>query len=167
MDTMNAPNAMTSAKSTAKKILIVDDERHIRTLLKQSLRKLTDAGAVLLFAENGVEAMRFIERERPALIFLDLMMPGLHGFDVCLLAKSEPRYNNPHIIILSARSQSLDKQMGSISGADEYITKPFDPEFVAARATEILRIDLTATAEVPAVSTNPSNPNPATASASN
>jgi DNA-binding response OmpR family regulator len=162
MDAANITNTTNDAKSTVKKILIADDERHIRTLLKQSLRKLTEAGVVLLIAENGAEAMRFIERERPALIFLDLMMPGLHGFDVCLLAKSDPRYNDPYIIILSARSQALDKQMGSISGADEYITKPFDPEYVAARAVEVLKIDLTATAEVPVVSPTVSAPNTVT-----
>jgi len=157
IDGLNTINGTNTAKNTTKKILIVDDERHIRTLLKQSLRKLTDAGVILLIAENGADAMRFIERERPALIFLDLMMPGLHGFDVCLLAKSDPRFNNPYIIILSARSQSLDKQMSSISGADEYIIKPFDPEYVATRATEILKIDLTATAEVPIVNISAQN----------
>ena len=140
---------MDAIKSHPPKILIVVDERHIRTLLKQSLRKLTESGVTLLIAENGTDAMRFIERERITLIFLDLMMPGLHGFDVCLLAKSEPRYNNPYIIILSARSQALDKQMGSISGADEYITKPFDPEYVAARAAQILKIELRPAVEQP------------------
>ena len=149
---------MTDTSSThAAKILIVDDQRHIRTLLKQSLRKLADSGVTILVAENGVEAMRFIDHEHPALIFLDLMMPDLHGFDVCLLAKSEARYNNPYIIVLSARSQTLDKQMASISGADEYITKPFDPETIAARAAAILHIDLNST---PTATTAPTSDDP-------
>ncbi len=126
----------------AKKILVVDNERHIRTLLKQALRKLAEAGVVLITAESGVEALRMIDSERPDLIFLDLMMPGLHGFDVCRLIKADPHTRHIYVAILTARGQFVDKQMGSLCGADEYITKPFDPEAVAARSREILRIGL-------------------------
>jgi two-component system alkaline phosphatase synthesis response regulator PhoP len=123
-----------------KKILIVDNERHIRTLLKQSLYQLAKQGVKLLTAENGQEALKLLDAEHPDLIFLDLMMPGLNGFDVCRLIKSDVQLRSTYIIILTARSQSVDKLMGNIVGADEYIVKPFDPEMIAQRATQILKI---------------------------
>ncbi|MEP7286126.1 MAG: response regulator [Chloroflexota bacterium] len=124
--------------NTSKKILIVDNERHIRILLTQALHKLEKVGVQIFAAENGLEALRLIDIEHPDLIFLDLMMPGLHGFDVCRLIKSDPTMKHSHIIILTARSQSVDKQMGSISGADEYLVKPFDPMKILEHAGTIL-----------------------------
>jgi two-component system, OmpR family, alkaline phosphatase synthesis response regulator PhoP len=129
-----------------KKILIVDNERHIRTLLRQSLYQLAKEGVQIFMAENGVEALKIIDAEHPDLVFLDLMMPGLHGFDVCRLIKSDPKGKNTHVIILTARSQSVDKQMGNISGGDEYIVKPFDPAYIAMRAREVLQIQAEACA---------------------
>lgn len=126
-----------------RKILIVDNERHIRTLLQQALQKLTKAGIQLLTAEDGMQALKLIDTERPDLIFMDLMMPGLHGFDVCRLVKSDPRLHHTYIIILSARSQFVDRQMGSVVGADEYIVKPFDPIQIAERAQKILEVQTT------------------------
>lgn len=123
-----------------KKILIVDNERHIRTLLKQSFYQLARQGVKVLAAEDGKEALKMLDLERPDLIFLDLMMPGINGFDVCRLIKSDASVRNTHIIILTARSQSVDKLMGSIVGADEYMVKPFDPEIVASRARQILKV---------------------------
>jgi two-component system alkaline phosphatase synthesis response regulator PhoP len=132
---------MTDTTNTPlKKILIVDNERHIRTLLKQSLYQLAKQGTKLLTAENGQEALKLLDAEHPDLIFLDLMMPGLNGFDVCRLIKSDVQLRSTYIIILTARSQSVDKLMGNIVGADEYIVKPFDPEMIAQRAAEILKI---------------------------
>ncbi len=123
-----------------KKILIVDNERHIRTLLKQSLYQLEKKGVKLLTAETGQDSLRLLDAEHPDLIFLDLMMPGLNGFDVCRLIKSDVHLRNTYIVILTARSQSVDKLMGNIVGADEYIVKPFDPEMIARRAQQILKI---------------------------
>lgn len=124
----------------SKKIVIVDNELHIRMLMTQALRKLEKAGVRIFTAENGDQALEIIDREQPDLIFLDLMMPGLHGFDVCRLIKSYYLTREAHIVIVSARSQMIDKQMGSISGADGYIVKPFDPEMIARRAQEILKL---------------------------
>src|SRR5579859_3585684 len=126
--------------SNPKKVLIVDNERHIRMLMMQALRKLHDAGVALFSAEDGLEALKLIDAEHPDLIFLDLMMPGLHGFDTCRLIKSDPANANSHVIIVTARTQSVDRQMGSVSGADEYIVKPFDPMYIAERARQILQI---------------------------
>jgi two-component system, OmpR family, alkaline phosphatase synthesis response regulator PhoP len=123
-----------------KKILIVDNERHIRTLLKQSLYQVQKQGVKLITAEDGQQALKMIDAEHPDLVFLDLMMPGLNGFDVCRLIKSDHRVRNTYVIILTARSQSVDKAMGNIVGADEYIVKPFDPDMVARRAQQILKL---------------------------
>jgi two-component system, OmpR family, alkaline phosphatase synthesis response regulator PhoP len=131
---------MTAPLTLEKKILIVDNERHIRTLLKQSLYQLSKRGVKLITAENGQDALKMLDVERPDLLFLDLMMPGMNGFDVCRLIKSDPRSRNTYIVILTARSQSVDKAMGNIVGADEYIVKPFDPEMIAKRAMQILQI---------------------------
>jgi two-component system alkaline phosphatase synthesis response regulator PhoP len=124
--------------TTPKKILIVDNEPHIRLLLAQALHSLGKEGVLILTAENGVEALKLLDVEHPDLVFLDLMMPGLHGFDVCRLIKSDYRLKHTYIVILTARSQSVDKQMGSISGADEYMVKPFNPLTIAERARQIL-----------------------------
>jgi len=131
---------ITVQPNNPKKILIVDNERHIRILMIQALRKLHEAGVSLSSAEDGFEALKLIDAEHPDLIFLDLMMPGLHGFDTCRLIKSDPANRNTHVIIVTARTQSVDRQMGSVSGADEYIVKPFDPMYIAERARQILQI---------------------------
>ena len=124
--------------TSPKKILIVDNEVHIRILLAQALYSLAKEGVQLLLAENGVEALNLLDREQPDLVYLDLMMRGLYSFDICRLIKSDYKLKNTYIVILSAHSQSVDKQMGSISGADEYIVKPFKPLIVAERARQIL-----------------------------
>jgi DNA-binding response OmpR family regulator len=123
-----------------KKILIVDNERHIRMLMTQALRKLQSSGVEIFSAESGFDALKLIDAEHPDLIFLDLMMPGLHGFDTCRLIKSDPATRNTYVIIVTARTQSVDRQMGSISGADEFIVKPFDPMYIAERAAQVLHI---------------------------
>jgi two-component system alkaline phosphatase synthesis response regulator PhoP len=133
-------NSATNVTQASKKILIVDNELHIRMLLSQALYGLAKEGVKVLTAENGVEALRMIDLERPELVFLDLMMPGLNGFDVCRLIKSDYKMKDCYIIVLTARSQSVDKQMSSISGADEYIVKPFNPLDIAQRARELLRL---------------------------
>src|SRR5260221_228026 len=94
-----------AANSTqaVKKILIVDNEVHIRVLLTQALYSLAKEGVKVLAAENGVEAIMKIDQERPDLIFLDLMMPGLNGFDVCRLIKSDYQLKDSYIIIMTAR----------------------------------------------------------------
>ncbi len=121
-----------------KKILIVDNELHIRILLTQALLGLAREGVRLFTAESGTEALKLIDLERPDLVFLDVMMPGLNGFDVCRLIKSDYRMDNCYIIIVTARSQHVDQQMGSISGADEYLVKPFNPLTIGQRAREVL-----------------------------
>jgi len=138
-----------SVTPIVKKILIVDNEAHIRILLTQALHGLLKEGVRLFTAENGDEALKSIDREHPDLVFLDLMMPGLHGFDVSRLIKSGQHTKNTYVIILTARNQSLDRQMGNISGADEYVVKPFDPLLIAQKARSILGLNAPAVVPVP------------------
>ncbi len=122
----------------SKKILIVDDEPHLRLLLEQTLEELEDEGVELLTAENGEEAIEAIITEKPDLVFLDVMMPKLNGFDVCNAVKNELQISKIYIIMLTAKGQDFDKQKGQQVGVDMYMTKPFDPDEVLEKSLEIL-----------------------------
>jgi two-component system, OmpR family, alkaline phosphatase synthesis response regulator PhoP len=121
-----------------QKILIVDDEPHIRLLLEQTLEELEDENVELLTACNGKEALETIEAEHPQLVFLDVMMPHLNGFDVCQKVKRELALTDIYIIMLTAKGQEFDKQQGAEVGADRYMTKPFDPDDVVATSRQVL-----------------------------
>lgn len=124
-----------------KTILIVDDEAHIRVLLEQTLEDLEDEGVELLAATNGQEALEIIKNQTPSLVFLDVMMPKMNGFDVCQTVKNELQLQNTYIIMLTAKGQEFDLQKGKEAGADLYITKPFDPDEVMERSQEILGLN--------------------------
>ena len=121
-----------------KKILIVDDEPHIRLLLEQTLEDLEDGGVELITAENGEEALEAIETERPDIVFLDVMMPKMNGMEVCRKVKKELGLDEVFIVLLTAKGQELDKQKGQEVGANVYMTKPFDPEVILNKAREVL-----------------------------
>jgi DNA-binding response OmpR family regulator len=123
-----------------KKILIVDDEAHLRMLIQQTLEDLQDEGVELLTAGNGEEALETIKAEKPNLVFLDVMMPKMSGFDVCHAVKNELGMKEVHIVLLTAKGQEFDKQKGQEAGADLYMTKPFDPDALLAKAKEVLGI---------------------------
>jgi two-component system, OmpR family, alkaline phosphatase synthesis response regulator PhoP len=122
----------------AMKILIVDDEPHLRTLIQQTLEELEDDGVELLTAANGEEALETIRQEQPNLVFLDVMMPKKNGFDVCNAVKNELGLSNIYIILLTAKGQEFDRQRGQEVGADLYMTKPFDPDALIAKARSVL-----------------------------
>ncbi len=122
------------------KILIVDDEPHLRALIQQTLEELEDDGVELLTATNGQEALDTIQAERPNLVFLDVMMPLKNGFDVCHAVKHELKISPIHIILLTAKGQEFDRARGQEVGADLYMTKPFDPDALVAQARTVLGI---------------------------
>jgi two-component system alkaline phosphatase synthesis response regulator PhoP len=122
----------------SRTILIVDDEAHIRMLIQQTLEELEDEGVDLLTATNGEEALAAIESAKPNLVFLDVMMPKVSGFDVCRRAKSDLGLSDTYIVLLTAKGQEFDRQKGYESGADLYMTKPFDPDALLAKAREVL-----------------------------
>ncbi|SFH03462.1 Response regulator receiver domain-containing protein [Desulfotomaculum arcticum] len=119
-------------------ILIVDDEPHIRILLEQTLEELEDEGVELSTADNGLNALNLIKDEKPDLVFLDVMMPGMNGFEVCSAVKNELGLKDVFIIMLTAKGQEFDKQKGIEVGADIYMTKPFDPDEVVEKARKVL-----------------------------
>lgn len=121
-----------------QKILIVDDEAHIRMLIEQTLEELEDEGVEFLTAENGEIALEIIQKEKPELVFLDVMMPKMNGMEVCRRVKKELGMNEVFIVLLTAKGQETDRQKGQDVGADVYMTKPFDPEVLLQKAKEVL-----------------------------
>jgi two-component system alkaline phosphatase synthesis response regulator PhoP len=124
------------------KVLIVDDEPHIRLLLEQTLEDLEDEGVEILIADNGETALEMIRREKPGIVFLDVMMPKMNGFDVCNMVKNTEPMDGIYIVLLTAKGQEFDKKKGLEVGADRYMTKPFNPDEILALAAEVLGITL-------------------------
>jgi two-component system, OmpR family, alkaline phosphatase synthesis response regulator PhoP len=123
------------------KILIVDDEPHIRQLLELTLEELEDEGVELLLATNGDEALEIIRNESPCLVFLDVMMPKMNGFEVCNTVKNDMGLSDTYIVLLTAKGQEFDREKGREVGADMYMTKPFNPDEVLAKAREITALN--------------------------
>jgi two-component system alkaline phosphatase synthesis response regulator PhoP len=121
-----------------QKLLIVDDEPHIRMLIEQTLEDLVDEGVIFLTADNGEDALEIIKEEMPQLVFLDVMMPKMNGMEVCRKVKKELDLKDVYIVLLTAKGQELDRQKGHEVGADVYMTKPFDPEAILSKARQVL-----------------------------
>ena len=117
----------------AQKILVVDDEQNIRDLAALYLEK---EGFAVDSAANGTEALARFTDSPPAMVILDVMMPGMTGFDVCRELRRE---HDVPILMLTARSDDVDKIVGLELGADDYMTKPFNPREMVARVKAILR----------------------------
>lgn len=117
-----------------RKILVVDDEPFILKSLTFVLKK---EGFHVESATNGLEALETIRREKPDLIFLDIMMPKMNGLEVCQWIRQDPQLRDIHVIILTAKGQEADREKGLQIGADEYMTKPFSPSMVVKRIREI------------------------------
>ncbi len=116
-----------------EKILVVDDEVEIVRILRGYLER---AGYAVLSAYTGPEAVRMARQESPALVVLDLMLPGMDGWDVCRTLRRE---SDVPIIMLTARVEETDRVIGLELGADDYVTKPFSPREVVARVRAVLR----------------------------
>jgi two-component system alkaline phosphatase synthesis response regulator PhoP len=122
----------------SRSVLIVDDEQHIRLLIEQTLEELMDEGVELYTASDGEEALAVIEAQRPDLVFLDVMMPKVSGLDVARTVRGELGLADIHIVLLTAKGQAHDREEGLASGANRYLTKPFDPDELLAIAHEVL-----------------------------
>ncbi len=127
--------------SVAHKILIVDDEVHIRTLLEQTLEDLEDQGVEILVAADGAEGLKLIEAEKPDLVFLDVMMPKMSGYDVCKTVKQDLAMTDIQIVMLTAKGQAADRQEALDAGADVFTTKPFDPDEIVEIAVGALGLE--------------------------
>lgn len=124
--------------NSTSKILIVDDEAHIRRLIEQTLEDLDEQDLEILEADNGQDALRLIQQEKPRLVFLDVMIPVISGFEVCRIVKRELRLEEVYVVILTAKGQVYDQQVGEEVGANIYMTKPFDPDELLELAGEVL-----------------------------
>jgi len=147
----------------SKKILIVDDEPHLRLLLERTLEEFEERGVEILTAGNGETALEIIRSKKPDMVFLDVTMPTITGYEVCgrqreLKNFEEPGHNNDsgyevcrqvkkewemkdvYIVMLTARGHEIDKTMGFEAGVDVYLNKPFDPDTVIKLAGDILKI---------------------------
>lgn len=118
-----------------KRILVVDDEIYIVHILEFSL---TMEGYTILTAFDGEEALRVIEKERPDLVVLDIMMPKLDGYEVCRRLRKDERFSTLPIVLLSAKGRAIDREAGLDAGADDYITKPFSPRKLIEKIRELL-----------------------------
>ena len=119
-------------------ILIVDDEPHIRMLLEQTLEDLEDERVEIITADNGEDALSLIVENSPRLVFLDIMLPKMDGFEVCNKVKNELKMKDVYIVMLTAKGQEFDIEKGKCVGADLYMTKPFDPDAIVAKARKVL-----------------------------
>lgn len=117
-------------------ILAVDDEVHILELISFNLKA---AGYHVVTALTGEEALKRCEVEKPSLVLLDIMLPGIDGLEVCSRLKGDRTTSNIPIIMLTARGDEVDKILGLELGADDYITKPFSVRELAARVKSLLR----------------------------
>ena len=119
----------------SKRVLICDDEPYIVESVSYVVRR---AGFDVVTAEDGDQALAAAYREKPDLIFLDIMMPGLSGDEVCRRLKTDAAMKDTHIVILTARGQEEDERRALEMGANEFMTKPFSPRKLRARILELL-----------------------------
>jgi two-component system phosphate regulon response regulator PhoB len=119
-----------------KKILVADDEEDVLELVS---RNLLAAGFKVLKADNGRDALTQARDAHPALIVLDLMLPGISGLDVCKTLRADPATKRIPIIMLTAKAEEIDRIVGLELGADDYITKPFSPRELVLRIKSVMR----------------------------
>lgn len=117
-DDMQTP----AAAAAPVKVLVIDDSQTIR---RSAETLLSGAGYAVVTAADGFEALAKVADEQPDLIFIDIMMPRLDGFQACALIKGNPRYAAIPVVMLSSKDGLFDRARGRLAGADEYLTKPF------------------------------------------
>ncbi|MBI3568072.1 MAG: response regulator transcription factor [Gemmatimonadetes bacterium] len=127
---------MTEAPASGERILVVDDEPDIVALVVYHLAK---SGYRVSSAQNGTDALAIARRERPALVVLDLMLPGLTGFEVLEQLRADRATRNVAVLMLTARREEPDRIRGLTLGADDYLAKPFSPQELVLRVAAILR----------------------------
>ena len=121
--------------SLERPILVIDDEPYILRALSYLLAR---EGYKVETASNGEEGLQRVRELRPPLVFLDIMMPRMNGYEVCEQIKQDPALAGTYVIMLSAKGQQVDRERGLLGGADEYMTKPFSPREVAEHVHGLL-----------------------------
>lgn len=117
-------------------ILIVEDEAEIAQLIQLYLEK---EGFSCRTARDGITALQVFQDQKPDLVILDLMIPGLDGLEVCARIRQKPGTKDPYILMLTAKGEELDRIIGLSTGADDYMVKPFSPKELVARVRALLR----------------------------
>jgi DNA-binding response OmpR family regulator len=117
-------------------ILLIEDEEDIAALIKLQAEL---AGYKMFVETDGLNGFRAIEKEKPELILIDIMLPGMNGLDVCRKVKNHPDLKHIPVILISAKSEELDVVLGLELGADDYVTKPFSPKVLFSRIKAVLR----------------------------
>lgn len=117
------------------RVMIVDDDAFVREIIKT---KLTSEGLVVIEAANGHEALKKVEAEKPSLIVLDIMMPGMDGFDVCERLRANPQTVNIPILFLTSRGDQTDRERAMRFGALDLFVKPFSPQKLSEKVLEII-----------------------------
>lgn len=115
------------------KVMVIDDSKTIR---RSAESLLAEYGCTVLTANDGFEAMAAVSDHEPDIIFVDIMMPRLDGYQVCALIKNNPRYKNIPVVMLSSRDGLFDRARGRIVGSTEYLTKPFTRDELVKAVTE-------------------------------
>jgi twitching motility two-component system response regulator PilG len=124
---------MTDAAAAGIKVLVIDDSNTIRRSAEMFLRQ---AGYEVLLAEDGFDALAKISDHRPQVIFVDIMMPRLDGYQTCALIKQNPTFKRTPVIMLSSKDGVFDRARGRLAGSDHYLTKPFTKEGLIQAVTE-------------------------------
>jgi twitching motility two-component system response regulator PilG len=117
---MNAPTA--PPKLAGVKVMVIDDSNTIR---KSAEIFLKQAGAVVVLAEDGFDALAKINDHNPDVVFCDILMPRLDGYQTCALIKKNPKFRSTPVVMLSSKDGLFDRARGRMVGSDEYLTKPF------------------------------------------
>jgi DNA-binding response OmpR family regulator len=117
-------------------ILIVEDEAEIAQLIQLYLEK---EGFSCRICRDGITALQIFQEQKPDLIILDLMIPGMDGLEVCARIRQRPGVKDPYILMLTAKGEEIDRIIGLSTGADDYMVKPFSPRELAARVRALLR----------------------------
>ena len=120
---------------TPKKLLVADDEPNIVISLEYLMKR---EGCDVLVATDGNQALEAIQREQPALVLLDVMMPGKTGFEVCQAVRADPALDGVRILMLTAKGRETDVSKGLALGANAYMTKPFSTRELVQKVAELL-----------------------------
>lgn len=123
-------------------ILVVDDQSHIRFLLEKVLEPLRQAGVLVVTAVNGVDALTLAQVLKPQLIFLDVLLPKLDGFEVCRRIRHQLELQETYIVFVTMKGQETDLAEGMEAGGNLYLTKPFDPDEILATAIDVLQVSI-------------------------
>ncbi len=128
-----SPNDSASAAIDGLKIMVIDDSRTIR---KSAETMLSREGCEVITADDGFEALSLINKHHPDLIFVDIMMPRLDGYQTCAIIKNNAKFRDTPVIMLTSKDGLFDKARGRIVGSDHYLTKPFTKDELLAAVRE-------------------------------